>query len=58
MTPAEKWQALSFPQSVADYGVTMTLQEILQVPEAIAEVNKYLPTPLTNPIDVCQHTSP
>ena len=40
---ADKWRALSNPQSIEDYSVTMTLEEAAQVPEALAELEKYIP---------------
>jgi len=43
MTPAEKWQRLTNPQTLEDYGLSMSIEEIEQVPEAVEEINKYLP---------------
>lgn len=43
MTPAEKWHRLTHPQTVEDYGLGMSLEEIKQVPEAMVEVLCYLP---------------
>ena len=43
MTPAEKWQRLSNPQTVEDYGLSMTTEDLRAVPEAQQEILSYLP---------------
>jgi len=34
LSAKEKWQRLTHPQTVADYGLSMTLAELQEVPEA------------------------
>lgn len=48
MTPAEKWQRLTNPTCVEDYGLSMSIDEIRQVPEAEAAMKVYLP-PISPP---------
>ncbi|KKL20690.1 hypothetical protein LCGC14_2452950 [marine sediment metagenome] len=41
MTPSEKWERLSNPKTLGDYGLSMPLSELAEVPEAVVEFNKY-----------------
>lgn len=43
MTPHEKWSRLCNPQTCQDYGLGMTLDEVMQVPEARAQLQTYVP---------------
>ena len=43
MTPAEKWQRLTHPTCVEDYGIGISFKELEEIPEAMAEVLSYLP---------------
>ena len=41
MTPSEKWERLTNPKTIGDYGISILLSELAEVPEAIEELKKY-----------------
>lgn len=41
MTPKEKWQRLTNPKTVEDYGLGISLNELMEVPEAVAALNSF-----------------
>ena len=42
MTPQEKWERMSNPKTVEDYGIGMTLDEIMECHEALEEMGPYI----------------
>lgn len=44
MTTQEKWDRMTNPQSVEDYGIGIPISELMEVPEVAEELRKYLPS--------------
>lgn len=49
LTPLEKWARLTNPTCVDDYGLSMTLEEVIAVPDAKREVEAWIPTSAQRP---------
>ena len=43
MTPAEKWRRMTHPVTLEDWGLSMSLDEFKQAPEALKEAQQYIP---------------
>lgn len=47
MTPVERWRRMTNPQTVEDYGLSVTLEELYETPEGreiiYGEINPSLP---------------
>ncbi len=41
MTPKEKWQRLTNPKTLADYQITISLSELMEVSEAVEALQKH-----------------